>query len=183
LPPTFPSSLLRLSQLARFWEVNPVTILGWIRQGRLASVRSPGGHHRVRAADVRAFCERQGLPVPPFVSPPPRRVVSAAAIPRGARPGGLAFAIHDDPYEALLAAASGPTALLVLPASAGRFDAIAAIAAMRTVDTTAAIPVVVVDVPGPARAEALVRAGATRTLGRRQRDDLGRVLRELLSLE
>jgi len=183
LPSTPPTSLIRVSQLARFWEVNPVTILGWIRRGRLASVRSPGGHHRVRAADVRAFCEREGLPVPPYVSPPPRRVVSTAALSRAARPAGLAFEIHEDPYEALVAAASGPTAVLVLSASAGRFDAIVAIAALRRVPATAQVPVVVVDTPGPARAAALARAGATRTLRRRQGDDLGRVLRELLSLE
>jgi hypothetical protein len=183
LPATPPSSLLRLSQLARFWEINPVTILGWIRRGRLASLRSPGGHHRVRVAEVRAFCEREGLPVPPFVSPPPRRVVSTAALARGARPAWLAFEIHEDPYEALLAAASGPTALLVLPASARLFDATAAITALRRLEATSEMPVVVVDVSSPARAKALLRAGATRTLGRRQGDDLGRVLRELLPLE
>lgn len=137
----------------------------------------------MRVAEVRAFCEREGLPVPPFVSPPPRRVVSTAALARGARPAWLTFEIREDPDEALVAAASGPTALLVLPASARHFDALAAIAALRWLEATAAMPVVVVDVPTGARSGALVRAGATRTLGRRQSDDLGRVLRELLPLE
>lgn len=182
MPSTSPSSLVRVSQLARFWEINPTTILGWIRKGRLLSVRSPGGHHRFRVADVHAFCEREGLPVPPFVSPPPRRVVSAAALPRSARPARLATEIHEDPYDALLVAASRPTAVLILPASAKNFDAIAALEALRRVEATAAIPVVVVDVPS-GRAEALTRAGATRTVERRRGDDLGRVLRELLALE
>src|SRR6516164_2464292 len=103
-------TLLRLSQLARFWEKNPRTIQTWIRQGRLAAIRSPGNHFRVRVADVRAFCEREGMPVPPFVAPPLRRVVLAAAslplrraIARVLKTG---VALHPfaDPYEALLAA-------------------------------------------------------------------------------
>jgi hypothetical protein len=180
---TTPSSLLRLSQLARFWEINPLTILGWIRQGRLPSLRSPGGHHRVRVADVRAFCEREGLAIPPFVSPPPRRVVTVTALPRGFRPAGIVVEARVEPYDALVAAASGPTALLVLPGAARHFDTATAIAALRTPGATASLPIVVVDVPTRARAEALTRAGATRTLRRAQSADLVSVLRELLGLE
>ena len=76
---TAPPALLKPSQLARFWELNPRTLHLWIREGRLPAIRSPGNHFRLRVADVRAFCEREGLPVPPFVSPPPRRVVVGAA--------------------------------------------------------------------------------------------------------
>lgn len=180
---TTPSSLLRLSQLARFWEINPVTILGWIRQGRLPSLRSPGGHHRLRVADVRAFCEREGLAIPPFVSPPARRLVAGAPLPRGFRPAGVVVEAHEGPYDALVAAARGPTALLVLPATAPQFDAVAAIAALRKAEATAGLPVVVVGVPTRARAEALANAGATRVLGRREAADLGPALRELLGVE
>jgi len=180
---TTPSSLLRLSQLARFWEVNPVTILGWIRKGRLPSLRSPGGHHRVRVADVRAFCEREGLPVPPFVSPPARRLVTAVPLPRALRPAGIVVETRESAYDALVTAASGPTALLVLRASVRQFDAAAAIAALRQAEATAALLVVAVEAPTRARAEALRHAGATRALGRGWAADLGPVLRELLGLE
>ncbi|HEY6459566.1 MAG TPA: helix-turn-helix domain-containing protein, partial [Polyangiaceae bacterium] len=124
--------LLRLSLLARFWEVNPRTIMTWIRAGRLAAIRSPGNHFRVRVADVRAFCEREGRPIPPFVAPPVRRVVTAGVAARAVRLPGLVVDAYDDPYDALLAAAArGDASLLVVPATATRFDTIAALAALR----------------------------------------------------
>lgn len=178
------SALLRLSQLARFWEINPRTIMTWIRQGRLAAIRSPGNHFRVRVADVRAFCEREGRPVPPFVAPPPRRVVTAEALPRGLRLPGLVVETHPDPYDAIVATAREPAALLVLPAAAERFDTAAAIAALRRASGATTFPIVVVGVMTALRASAFERAGATRVVRRSTRtDELPRTLRELLSLE
>jgi excisionase family DNA binding protein len=176
-------TLLRLSQLARFWELNPQTIMGWIRQGRLAAIRSPGNHFRVRVADVRAFCEREGRPVPPFVAPPPRRVVTASPLPRGLKLPAVVVEAHAEPYGALVAAAAGGATVLVLPASAGRFDAEAALTALRKAPATASLRVLVVGATTHPRAEALQRAGAARVLLRSQGAELPRVLRELLGLE
>jgi excisionase family DNA binding protein len=177
------SRLLRLSQLARFWEVNPRTIMGWIRQGRLAAIRSPGNHFRVRVADVRAFCEREGKPLPPFVGTPARRLLVGGPMTHGLKLPTVVVEGHAGPYEALVAAAAGGASLLVLPASAERFDTEAALAALRQAPGTASLPVVVVGAARRARAEALLRAGATRVLLRSRASDLPAVLRELLSLE
>src|SRR5271166_6741424 len=83
-PVTLPP-LVKPSALARFWGINVKTLHGWIQQGRLAALRSPGGHVRLRVADVRAFCEREGLAVPPFVAPALRRTVVAGASEAAAR--------------------------------------------------------------------------------------------------
>jgi excisionase family DNA binding protein len=176
-------SLLRLSQLARFWEKNPRTIQTWIRQGRLAAVRSPGNHFRVRVADVRAFCEREGMPVPPFVAPAPRRVVSAAPLPRTTKLAGVVLEVHASPYNALVAAAGASVAAVVLPAAHARFDALAAIAALRGAAPTDQVPIIVVGATTQPRAEALQRGGATRVLRGTRADDLLLTLRELLGLE
>jgi excisionase family DNA binding protein len=183
------ASLLRLSQLARFWGKNPRTIQTWIRQGRLAAIRSPGNHFRVRVADVRAFCEREKMPVPPFVSPPPRRVVAAGldaasqrAMARALRTPGLALETYPDPYDALLASAR-ETALVAIPSASKRFDAGSAIAAMRRCPTTTTAAIVAFDAATRAQAATLAQAGATRVLTRAQRGDLPRVVRELLGVE
>ena len=178
-------SLLRLSELARFWALNPRTLTTWIEQGRLAAVRSPGNHYRVRVADVRAFCEREGRPVPPFVAPAPRRVVTAVDSLRGTKLPGVAVEAHDDPYDALLASVLAPAALLVLPSSAERFDTLAAVASVRRVRGASEMPIVVVGAPSPARVTSLQEAGATRVLSRRgaRPEDLPRVVRDLLGLE
>jgi hypothetical protein len=178
-----PSPLLRLSQLARFWELNPRTILGYIRQGRLAAIRSPGNHFRVRVAEVRAFCEREGKPVPPFAGPPPKRLLTWAPLPRGLKLPAVVVESHAGPYGALLAAAAGGASLLVLPASGDRFDTEAALAALRLAPATASLPVVVVGAATRPKAEALQSAGATRVVLRSRAAELPAVLRELLFLE
>jgi len=173
--------LLRLSQLARFWEKNPNTILGWIRLGRLTAIRSPGGHYRVRATDVRAFCEREGMPVPPLAAPASRRVVVwTAPLARALRAHGVPVEEHDDPYDAMLAAAGAAAALLVLPHAGGSFDVAAAVAALRRAAGTRTLPIVVVATTARARTGAIERAGATRVLPRSHASDLPALAMEIL---
>jgi excisionase family DNA binding protein len=173
---TTPPALLRPSQLARFWELNPRTLQVWIRDGRLPAIRSPGNHFRLRAADVRAFCEREGLPVPPFVSPPARRVVVAAAplaLRRAVARALKTVALHAvaDPYEALVSAVAEPTDVLAVGAHAG-FDAVAAVRALRSAPTTAAMSVVAFDVPTRPQVVALEKAGATHAILEANTDEL-----------
>lgn len=178
------TTLLRLSQLARFWEKNPRTIQSWIRLGRLAAIRSPGGHFRVRVADVRAFCEREGMPLPPFAAPTVRRVVVAgASLARAVRVAGVTVEAREDPYAALLAVADGSAAALVLPPSSGSLDVPAAVAALRRHAPTRALPVIVAGKTTRARARALEQAGATRTLPAADASSLSAALRESLGVE
>ncbi len=179
------TTLLRLSQLARFWEKNPRTIQSWIRLGRLAAIRSPGGHFRVRVADVRAFCEREGMPLPPFAAPAVRRVVvTGAALARSVRIAGVTVDAREDPCEALLVVADGSAAALVLPPSAGSvLDVAAAIAAIRRHPATQSLPVIVAGKATRTRARALEQAGATRVLGAAEAASLAAVLRASLGLE
>jgi hypothetical protein len=186
---TAPPALIKPSRLARFWELNPRTLHIWIREGRLLALRSPGNHFRVRVADVLAFCEREGLPVPPFVSPIPRRVVVAAAplplrrvVARALKTSAVLHALAD-PYAALVAAAAEPTAILAINARAPRFDALAAIGALKDTSATEALIVIAFDAPGRAQAAALERAGASRViLSGQTRELLPMALGDLLGL-
>jgi excisionase family DNA binding protein len=179
---------VRPSQLARFWELHPRTVHTWIRQGRLAAIRSPGNHFRVRVVDVSAFCERAGLPVPPFVATPRKRVIVAAApeLLRRAVVRSLKTAAtvetFDDPYQAVVAAASAPTAVLAMGGAAPRFDVAAATRALKATPAAAGIAVVAFGVANRALAASLERAGADRSMPRAQTPELPRVLRELLGL-
>jgi excisionase family DNA binding protein len=166
---TAPPALLRPSQLARFWELNPRTLHVWIREGRLPAIRSPGNHFRLRIADVRAFCEREGLPVPPFVSPPSRRVVVGAAplplrraVSRAIRAAAVLHAFADR-YEALVAAVAERTEIFATSAQPG-FDAVAAARALTGTPATSHVTVVAFDVPTRAQAVALEKAGAARAI-------------------
>lgn len=50
--------------MASTWRVTSKTVLGWIQAGALPALRLPSGHFRLRAEEVRAFCQKQGLPLP-----------------------------------------------------------------------------------------------------------------------
>jgi excisionase family DNA binding protein len=181
-------SLLRLSELARFWELHPRTIQAWIQKGRLVAIRSPGNHFRLRFSDVRAFCEREGMPVPPLLVAPTKRTILAApegpvvrAVTRALK-GSVTLDAFRDPYEAVVATANGKTDLLALSAALPRFDVAAATRALKQATATSALAVVVFDVTTRAQAASFESAGACRTFTRAREQELPRTLRDLLGL-
>jgi excisionase family DNA binding protein len=184
---TAPPALIKPSQLARFWELNPRTLHVWIRAGRLPAIRSPGNHFRLRVADVRAFCEREELPVPPFASVAVRRVVVAGGSPPLRR--ALARALKTaavleafaDPYEALVAAAAARPEILALSVEHPGFDAVAAVRAFKRTPATSSVVVVAFGVTGRPQALALEKAGAAFAIAEAQTGELlPRALGDLL---
>src|SRR2546427_12697582 len=45
-------------------QVDPSTVSKWIDKGVLLAFRTPGGHRRVRAGDLRMFLIKHEMPVP-----------------------------------------------------------------------------------------------------------------------
>jgi excisionase family DNA binding protein len=54
--------LLRPDEVARKFRVDPKTVSRWAIGGRLASIKTPGGHRRFRTSDVNAFLKAYGIP-------------------------------------------------------------------------------------------------------------------------
>ena len=50
-----PDRLLTPREVAAMFRVDPKTVTRWAQAGKLASVRTLGGHRRYRAADVEAL--------------------------------------------------------------------------------------------------------------------------------
>ena len=55
-----PEKLLTGPEVAALFRVDPKTVSRWAREERLKSVRTPGGHLRFNAAEVRARVEQTG---------------------------------------------------------------------------------------------------------------------------
>lgn len=57
-----PSGLLTPAEVAAIFRVGVRTVASWARDGRLASVETPGGHRRFRSEDVEAFTATRAEP-------------------------------------------------------------------------------------------------------------------------
>jgi hypothetical protein len=89
-----------------------------------------------------------------------------------------------DPYEALLSAATGPAEVLAVAADDPRFDAAAALRAMKRHEATSRVILVAFDAANRGQAQALQRAGATVAIeAPRTAEELPRALLTLLGLD
>ena len=68
--------LFTSSEVGELLQMNPSSIKRWIDEGRLIAYRTPGGHRRIRAADLVAFLEKHEIPIPgPLQAAARRRVL------------------------------------------------------------------------------------------------------------
>ena len=65
---------LTTGEVARLLHLSPVTVLLWIRAGKLKAYRVPGGHYRIARAEFRRFLADNQIPVT-LDAPAPRRVL------------------------------------------------------------------------------------------------------------
>jgi len=152
--------------LAKAWGVHPRTVTEWIRSGKLPGVKTPGEHHRVRVADVIAYCESEGLPLPGAVSARDLSVLVAKRQNLDVRPLRRALRAHDVAIEvttsaasALLVIATTPPSALVLDAQLPGLDVVSVLHALRDTKATARVPVLVCDA-AKAKAQTYADAGA-----------------------
>lgn len=61
----FEGRLLRTREVALLFQVSERAVTDWARKGRIPSVRTPGGHRRYPAKQVRALLEWAGGELPP----------------------------------------------------------------------------------------------------------------------
>ena len=59
-----PDTLYTTHDISRLLQVDPSTVSKWIDRGMLVAFRTPGGHRRVRAGDLRSFLIAHEMPVP-----------------------------------------------------------------------------------------------------------------------
>src|SRR5687768_4422332 len=56
--------------ISEICEVNPSTVQNWVRNHKLKAYVTPGGHRRVRRADLLAFRNEFGMPIPAELADP-----------------------------------------------------------------------------------------------------------------
>jgi excisionase family DNA binding protein len=61
-------SLLTSHQVGKLLQVNPSSINKWVKDGLIRAFRTPGGHRRIRAADLVVFLNKHEMPIPRSLS-------------------------------------------------------------------------------------------------------------------
>ena len=54
---------LTSKDIAAYCQVSKMTVLAWIKSGRLKAFSLPSGHHRIDKKDFREFQERWNMPI------------------------------------------------------------------------------------------------------------------------
>ena len=157
-------ALLRPSELARIWELHPKTVYLWIREGKLPAIKTPGAQYRVRSDDARAYCEKNGLPMPRAIATPAGTVAilgkstaSQRAIAKACKTRGTAVTAWSSALEGLLAVASEAPDVVAIDAECADLKVADAVRALRKTARTVNVPVVVYD--APPRTGALAKLG------------------------
>ncbi|MGQ0644583.1 MAG: response regulator [Elusimicrobiota bacterium] len=110
-------------QVADICNVRPTTVIKWANQNIIRAYTTPGGHRRIRQADLRDFLRQYNIPAPPELSAGLKQVLvvedDAAVGALLLRALGKASAELDvqlirDGVEALLAIGRRPPDLILL---------------------------------------------------------------------
>ena len=68
--------LLTSHEVGALLQVNPSSVKKWVNEGRIAAFRTPGGHRRIRVADLVDFLHRHAMPIPrPLAAASKRRLL------------------------------------------------------------------------------------------------------------
>ncbi|HWE31509.1 MAG TPA: response regulator, partial [Polyangia bacterium] len=68
--------LLTSHEVGALLQVNPSSVKKWVNEGRITAFRTPGGHRRIRVADLVDFLRRHAMPIPrPLAGAGKRRVL------------------------------------------------------------------------------------------------------------
>lgn len=68
--------LLTSHEVGDLLQVNPSSVKKWVNEGRIAAFRTPGGHRRIRVADLLDFLNRHAMPIPrPLASASKKRLL------------------------------------------------------------------------------------------------------------
>ena len=66
-----PEHLFTSTEVGDLLQVNPSSVKKWVNAGFLSAFRTPGGHRRIRAADLITFLDQHRMPVPARCAAPP----------------------------------------------------------------------------------------------------------------
>jgi excisionase family DNA binding protein len=112
---------LTTGDVAKYCAVSHLTVVNWIRAGKLTASRTPGGHNRIRREDLLQFLVEHKFPVPPELVKEGKQILVvdderplAEVMAQTLQDDGYQVSMAFDGYEAGLKMATLKPDLLVL---------------------------------------------------------------------
>ena len=145
--------LLTSHEVGALLQVNPSSVNKWVKEGRIAAFRTPGGHRRIRARDLVEFLDQHQMPVPGrLLSAARRRLIVADADASALKALDKTLRPYADRVQ-IVSAASGIDALvqvglfrphvILLDASMDELDAIEVCRRIKATAETRSITVLI----------------------------------------
>lgn len=178
------SRALTAGDAARHCQVSIPALKRWIREGRLAAFKTPGGHYRVELREFQRFLKQYGMPAYQVPSSEARilivddetPIVDALVEFLSGDPRGFKLETATDGYEALIRVGSFKPSVLILDVVMPRLDGLEACRRLKAASETQAIKIL--GLTGyPETIPALMEAGAEACLAKPL--DLTQVKQEL----
>jgi excisionase family DNA binding protein len=166
-------SFLTTGQAAIHCQVTIPTLTRWIREGKLAAFKTPGGHVRIDRGEFQRFLRQYGMPAYPLPSPEARilivdddpHIVDLLAGYLADDPRGFKLETATDGYVALIKVGDFKPSLLILDAAMPQVDGIEVCRRLKATPETR--PIKILGVTGyPERVPELLEAGADACLSK-----------------
>ena len=158
--------------VAEMVGTNPSSVVRWIEGGRLKAFKTPGGHRRVREADLRSFFTEFNIPTPgDFAVSSVRRLLvvdpdsrAASALARSLRKADatLDVATAADAVDALLRVGVSPPQALVVDGTT--VDPATVARALRGQPATANVALIVVVAKNDADTDKKLKAAGVKAI-------------------
>lgn len=164
---------LTTGQAARHCLVSIPALTRWIRDGRLVTSKTPGGHCRIELQEFQRFLQQQRMPLYPVPRPETRilvvddepRIVDTLVDFLAGDPRGFKLETATDGYEALIKVGAFQPSILVLDVVMPRLDGTEVCRRLKAAPQTRAIKIL--GVTGyPDTIPALLQAGADACLAK-----------------
>lgn len=156
-------------EVARICGVFHTTVINWVNKGRLKAHHTPGGHRRIKAADLVDFMQRYEMPIPADLAGRPKRILIVEDDPgvqrmlrRALQPlPGVVIQECADGIEALIAIGKEAPDLLILDIRIPQVNGVEVCRLLKANENTQPVKIVAVTgEPLPTEATAFLKAHA-----------------------
>lgn len=172
-----PDRIFTSTEVGALLRVNASSVKKWVNVGALTAFRTPGGHRRIRAADLLDFLRTHRMPVPAELRAGQRHTVVVVdddrpylrGVTRRLRRWSDAIEVVaiDDSVDALIRIGARRPAVVVLDVYMPRLDGLALCRALRGCAETRGAAVVVTSASmTPSLAALAIEAGADHALSK-----------------